>query len=613
MKRAILLGGLLLLVASYAPAETFEAGSTYLSSQHNGSCGRMIGVGVDDMDDVYVNIVWMRRTTETRHVYYNVFDPVLEQFVFTLGAVVNASQRAGYACLAQRADGWCFPAFHQITPNDPYGHSAAAMDFLCGLGAFTTTGPAWIYRNSQSVEIIWPKIAADRNGDVHVVSAENPASGLPDEVTRLYYSKGTPLFDTEGAGIQIEWESFGGVELVLFDSSYTLAHNIACSRTSDRVARAWLRPPEGRMNPENRDNCDVFVQFSEDAGLNWGLPVNITQFIQPDSACWEATNNPRCCDRDTIRPYNELSLIFDDADDLHLAFTTVGYYYFPESEDHERMRPHQAIIWHWSEQTDSFRTVAAFWVPDSLLTVPTFGQQTLVGRPSLSLDTTSGYLYCAYYHCDTTARSAAGIPNADVFVSVSTDLGNTWSIGTNVTNTTPPPNAPYGENLNERDVTAAEFVFMDRLHLSYVLDQDAGTSQNGSSRNPMIYHRVSIDSLATIPLLRTWPFHVDVVECDTISSAETPPTVAREFRLYPPYPNPFNSTATIRFDLPRAMEMELLIHDVLGRRVDVLGQGRREVGSHSISWRAESLASGVYFVTLRAEGRAQMQKILLVR
>ncbi|MDD5088046.1 MAG: T9SS type A sorting domain-containing protein [bacterium] len=90
------------------------------------------------------------------------------------------------------------------------------------------------------------------------------------------------------------------------------------------------------------------------------------------------------------------------------------------------------------------------------------------------------------------------------------------------------------------------------------------------------------------------------------------PFVPNEFS-FSVYPNPFNPTATISFALPRAMEIKLSVYDVLGRRAAVLADGVAEAGAHSIQWRADDFASGVYFISLRAEGKTRMQKLILLK
>ncbi|MCP4545133.1 MAG: hypothetical protein GY835_01555 [bacterium] len=89
-------------------------------------------------------------------------------------------------------------------------------------------------------------------------------------------------------------------------------------------------------------------------------------------------------------------------------------------------------------------------------------------------------------------------------------------------------------------------------------------------------------------------------------------------RLHGNYPNPFNPTTTISFDLPRAAEVELTVLDTRGRQVAVLLAGRRQAGAHSVTWRAEDrdgmpLAAGIYLCSLRVAGDRQVGKMLLVK
>jgi len=74
--------------------------------------------------------------------------------------------------------------------------------------------------------------------------------------------------------------------------------------------------------------------------------------------------------------------------------------------------------------------------------------------------------------------------------------------------------------------------------------------------------------------------------------------------LHPVYPNPFNATAMITFDLPVAGEVELTVFDVQGRDVMSVYSGRRKTdpyaaGTHSIQFDGSGLASGIYFVQLK--------------
>ncbi len=96
----------------------------------------------------------------------------------------------------------------------------------------------------------------------------------------------------------------------------------------------------------------------------------------------------------------------------------------------------------------------------------------------------------------------------------------------------------------------------------------------------------------------------------------SPPAYAT--RLLPAHPNPFNPQVTIPFTLAESGRARLSVHDVAGRRVAVLADGRLEAGPHEREWRGRdeagrALSSGVYFVRLEAAGRLETRKLVLLR
>jgi hypothetical protein len=87
------------------------------------------------------------------------------------------------------------------------------------------------------------------------------------------------------------------------------------------------------------------------------------------------------------------------------------------------------------------------------------------------------------------------------------------------------------------------------------------------------------------------------------------------FAVHPNRPNPFRFETQIRFDLPDAAPVDLVIYDALGRSVKTLVRGHIAAGSHVVEWdgRDEAgriVASGVYFVRIRSEGREVSRKIV---
>lgn len=68
--------------------------------------------------------------------------------------------------------------------------------------------------------------------------------------------------------------------------------------------------------------------------------------------------------------------------------------------------------------------------------------------------------------------------------------------------------------------------------------------------------------------------------------------------LYPNYPNPFTPSTDIRFELPEAQPVRLVVYDVLGRAVRVLVNGVRRAGMHKVVFEAGDLPSGTYLYRL---------------
>jgi flagellar hook assembly protein FlgD len=74
--------------------------------------------------------------------------------------------------------------------------------------------------------------------------------------------------------------------------------------------------------------------------------------------------------------------------------------------------------------------------------------------------------------------------------------------------------------------------------------------------------------------------------------------------LYANYPNPFNPSTTIRFDVPQSGLVNLTIYDLNGRRIATLVDENMAAGSHQVSWNGRdasgiSVASGVYIYRLQ--------------
>ncbi|TSA22610.1 T9SS C-terminal target domain-containing protein, partial [bacterium] len=105
-----------------------------------------------------------------------------------------------------------------------------------------------------------------------------------------------------------------------------------------------------------------------------------------------------------------------------------------------------------------------------------------------------------------------------------------------------------------------------------------------------------------------------------IVEAETEKLMPTEVKVGPNYPNPFNPETIIPIELPKTMEVRIVVYDILGRTIRTLHDGIMESGRHYVRWNGRDelqrkLASGVYLyrVEMSAERRIVSGKVTLVQ
>lgn len=92
-------------------------------------------------------------------------------------------------------------------------------------------------------------------------------------------------------------------------------------------------------------------------------------------------------------------------------------------------------------------------------------------------------------------------------------------------------------------------------------------------------------------------------------SGEIPNT----YNLSQNYPNPFNPATYIKFSLPEAGFVKLIIYDIMGREVNTLVSENLKAGSYVADWDASSATSGVYFYKLITDNYTETKRMILVK
>jgi len=86
-----------------------------------------------------------------------------------------------------------------------------------------------------------------------------------------------------------------------------------------------------------------------------------------------------------------------------------------------------------------------------------------------------------------------------------------------------------------------------------------------------------------------------------------------EYALHNAYPNPFNPTTTITFDIPESGYANLSVYNSVGQKVIDLINGNVEAGRHQVQLDGANLSSGVYIITMVSSNFSENQKIILLK
>ena len=85
------------------------------------------------------------------------------------------------------------------------------------------------------------------------------------------------------------------------------------------------------------------------------------------------------------------------------------------------------------------------------------------------------------------------------------------------------------------------------------------------------------------------------------------------YKLENNYPNPFNPTTTIKYQIPELSFISLKVFDVLGNEILTLVETEKPVGTYEVEFDATNLSSGIYFYRIQAGSFVETKKMILLR
>ena len=79
------------------------------------------------------------------------------------------------------------------------------------------------------------------------------------------------------------------------------------------------------------------------------------------------------------------------------------------------------------------------------------------------------------------------------------------------------------------------------------------------------------------------------------------------------YPNPFNESISISYQIEKTEEVEIVVYDVLGQIVEILLDEKKTIGIHQVGWDGRKYASGSYYCVMMTSGSTDVRKMTLVK
>jgi hypothetical protein len=105
-----------------------------------------------------------------------------------------------------------------------------------------------------------------------------------------------------------------------------------------------------------------------------------------------------------------------------------------------------------------------------------------------------------------------------------------------------------------------------------------------------------------------WSFVVRTTRVENITGG-----IHSQYKLYNNYPNPFNPSTKIKFDLPKNSFVRINVFDITGKIVSEIVNQSLQAGSYEAEFNAANLSSGIYYYRIEANDFIETKKMMFVK
>ncbi len=245
---------------------------------------------------------------------------------------------------------------------------------------------------------------------------------------------------------------------------------------------------------------------------------------------------------------------------------------------------------------------AGIWSIDVMAIVPT-GQQWRVGSSNLRYNFTTTPPGAVTIHPDATVSGANVNLNSGNYSNMTTtSISGGTAISLNIARLSTCYRMLPGTYLlgrirfNRVDTTGCITLQMRTTVSGFSVVQDSITQWLAPA---------DFDSLATVP--------AGCIRLDFLTGISGENELPTVFKLYNNYPNPFNPSTSIKYDVPQNTFVKLSVYDILGRLVTNLVNQDMTPGRYEIVWDAKNYASGTYIYKFETSNFTDVKKMILIK